>query len=123
MRCNATGTPLSALSSPWQLPGHAPRPHAHSAHTHSHIHVAQVAVQVFNDMCVLATVEDGQGPCIALAAHIGICRVDGDSSQVHHKVAGKDGAHALAPQVKDSLHMLAGSPTPASRAERTAPPM
>lgn len=104
-------------------------PIAHSAatrtHTHSHIHVAQVAVQVFNDMCVLASVEDGQGPRIALVPHVGICWIDGDGGQVHHKVAGKDGAHALAQQVKDSLHTLpAGSPTPllAARELPTAMP-
>lgn len=73
---------------------------------HSHIHVAQVAVQVFNDMCMLAAVEDRQGPRIALVPHIGICWIDGDSSQVYHKVASKDGTHALAQQVKDSVRTL-----------------
>lgn len=52
-------------------------------------------MQVFNDVCVLAAVEDGQGPCVALVPYVGICWVDGDSSQVHHEVAGKDGAHTL----------------------------
>lgn len=59
-------------------------------------------------MCVLAAVEDGQWPCIALVPHIGICWIDGDSSQVNHEVAGKDGAHALAQQVKDSTPHSAG---------------
>lgn len=69
-------------------------------------------MQVFNDVCMLAAVENGQGACIALVPHIGICWIDGDSSQVNHKVAGKDGAHALAQKVKDSLHtLLAGSPS------------
>lgn len=45
-------------------------------------------------MCVLAAVEDRQGSRIALVPHIGICWIDGDSSQVHHKVASKDGTHA-----------------------------
>ena len=71
---------------------------------HSHIHVAQVAVEVFNDVCMLAAVEDGQRPCIALVPHIGICWIDGNSSQVHHEMTSKDGTHALAQQVKDSLH-------------------
>lgn len=101
----ALGMPPSALSSHDSSPGTLiARPH--SVHTHSHIHVAQIAVQVFNDMCVLASVEDGQGPCIALVPHVGICWIDGDSSQVHHEVASKDGAHALAQQVKGSLHTL-----------------
>lgn len=51
-------------------------------------------MQVFNDMRMLAAVEDGQGPRVALVPHIGICWIDGDSSQVHHKVASKDGPHA-----------------------------
>lgn len=86
--------------------------HTPSAHTHSHIYVAQVAVQIFNDMCVLATVEDGQWPCIALVPHIGICWIDGDSSQVNHEMASKDGAHALAQQVKDSTPHSAGWKAP-----------
>lgn len=80
---------------------------------HSHVHVAQVAVQVFNDMCMLAAVEDRERPRVALVPHIGICWIDGDSSQVHHKVASKDGPHALAQQVKDSVRALqTRSPTP-----------
>lgn len=111
----------SALSSLWQLPRHTHCPHTPSDHMHLHIHIAQIAVQVFNDVCMLAAVEDGQGPCITLVSHVGICWIDGDSSQVYHKVASKDGAHALAQQVKDSLHILpAGSPTPASCDERAA---
>lgn len=112
---------LSALSSLWQLPRHTHCPHTLSDHMHLHIYVTQIAVQVFNDMRMLAAVEDGQGPCIALVPYVGICWIDGDSSQVYHKVASKDGAHALAQQVKDSLHILAaGSPTPASCDERAA---
>lgn len=63
-------------------------------------------------MCVLLAVEDGQGPCIALVPHVGICWIDGDSSQVHHEMASEDGAHALAQQVKDSLHTLPAETPP-----------
>lgn len=117
----ALGMPLSALSTLWQLPRYTHRPHTFSVHTYSHIHIAQVAVQIFNDMCMLAAVEYGQRPCVALVPYIGICWIDGDSSQVHHEVADKDGAHALAQQVKDSLHTLPnGSPTLACCGKRTA---
>lgn len=83
-------------------------------------------MQVFNDMCVLAAVEDGQGPCIALDPHVGICWIDGDSNQMHHEVTSKDGAHALAQQVKGSLHTLPAetpkwSPPPYSSLPETQP--
>lgn len=104
----ALGMPLSALRSH----EHTHHPHTLSVHTYSHIYVAQIAVQVFNDMCVLAAVENGQGPCIALVPHVGICWIDGDSCQVHHEVASKDGAHALAQQVKGSLHTVPAETSP-----------
>lgn len=117
------GSEASGMSvKPWH-PLSTIHPTAHSAatstHTHSHIHVTQVAVQVFNDMCVLASVEDGQGPRIALVPHVGICWIDGDGGQVHHKVASKDGAHALAQQVKDSLHSAGWESRPVPCSQRT----
>lgn len=86
----------------WPPNSHAVTP----THGHSHIHIAQVAVQVFNDVRVLAAVEDGQGPRVALVPHISICWVYGDGSEMHQQVANKDGPHALAQQVKDSLYTL-----------------